>query len=740
MAQIEVVRCMTLPLRRLGRFLTTSDPDRGRLRLALGTIATLLAVAAVLFLLAALTGQSITAAIPGIILAMIASMAVRENKARPRTVTILLLAPAAFASITIAVFLSADMVIADVGFVAVAVTAVLVRAFGPRGLAMGMLAFMCYFLAIFVKISASQLPAVAVALTLSALVTSLMRQLTTPRHVDRDIQRMLSALGERARRVVVTLREAVEAGEFHEHRLRMLRSRVASFGATATSIEEALDGENEPVIAGIDNDELAVRIFDFQLTLERVAETITNTVVAFNLTTGQQSTLRGTLENLASTLAHPISTDRSEDSATSEDADQGRPRSTVSEASFGKITEDERPVQVGRVLSAATTAWHRVAVTGGEATVSIPRQRAADKSPTPAENSAGFHGFGDVWRQAVQVGVAAALAIAAGTALSSARWFWAVTSAFVVYVGTSSRGEILTKGGLRVLGTLGGVVFGVLIAAFVGHNTIVALVLVVVSLFCGFYLSSVSSAFMIFFITTMLALLYGLLGEFSIGLLLTRLEETAVGAAIGVGVAYVVLPTPTRDVARAKMRAFLETLSETIASATGRLSSTVAAGNPGLVDAKRLRSDYQALRTSAKPVAHGIAGVSDQRGSRRSLRILAVCEYHGRLLLRLADQPLITDDAAALKTLLTNAAEAVSSNIDALRLGVGGRQSDIKIVPASSILDDFEDYAEKHGSMHSRELMTVSRNLRAIDLAIGTRARELGATITNQQPATDSRV
>ena len=66
---------------------------------------------------------------------------------------------------------------------------------------------------------------------------------------------------------------------------------------------------------------------------------------------------------------------------------------------------------------------------------------------------------------------------------------------------------------------------------------------------------------MIFFITTMLALLYGLLGEFSIGLLLTRLAETAAGAVIGIGVAYVVLPTSTRDVARQRVRDLLDALA-----------------------------------------------------------------------------------------------------------------------------------------------------------------------------------
>lgn len=85
--------------------------------------------------------------------------------------------------------------------------------------------------------------------------------------------------------------------------------------------------------------------------------------------------------------------------------------------------------------------------------------------------------------------------------------------------------------------------------------------LIFVSLFVGFYLMQISYAFMTVGITTMLALLYGLLGQFSIGVLLTRIEETAVGAAIGILAAMVALPTSTRGAVSEKLPAFLAGLA-----------------------------------------------------------------------------------------------------------------------------------------------------------------------------------
>ena len=92
---------------------------------------------------------------------------------------------------------------------------------------------------------------------------------------------------------------------------------------------------------------------------------------------------------------------------------------------------------------------------------------------------------------------------------------------------------------------------------FAGDKT-ASLVAIFVCLFCAFYFMTVTYSLMTFWITTMLALLYGLLGEFSFGVLMLRIEETAIGAVIGIAVAILVLPTNTRTTIRNDTRAFLD--------------------------------------------------------------------------------------------------------------------------------------------------------------------------------------
>ena len=153
--------------------------------------------------------------------------------------------------------------------------------------------------------------------------------------------------------------------------------------------------------------------------------------------------------------------------------------------------------------------------------------------------------------------VAASLAIVIGELVSPSHWYWAVIAAFVIFAGTNSWGETLTKGWQRLLGTVLGVPSGVLVATLVSGNTTASLVMIFVCLFCAFYFMKVTYSLMTFWITTMLALLYGLLGEFTFGVLLLRIEETAIGAVIGVSVAILVLPTNTRTTIRDDTRAFL---------------------------------------------------------------------------------------------------------------------------------------------------------------------------------------
>src|SRR5699024_9121285 len=104
-----------------------------------------------------------------------------------------------------------------------------------------------------------------------------------------------------------------------------------------------------------------------------------------------------------------------------------------------------------------------------------------------------------------------------------------------------------------------------------------ALVIVVIaaSLFCGFYLIKISYAFMIFFITIMVAQLYNVLGENSNELLVLRLEETAIGVVSGDAIALLVLRLAARQAVFTSRDNVLTMIEEALTTIAGRIEEAV---------------------------------------------------------------------------------------------------------------------------------------------------------------------
>ncbi|WP_030045574.1 FUSC family protein, partial [Streptomyces resistomycificus] len=148
-------------------------------------------------------------------------------------------------------------------------------------------------------------------------------------------------------------------------------------------------------------------------------------------------------------------------------------------------------------------------------------------------------------RAAVQVAVGSSLAIVGGELLSSHRWYWAVLTCWIVFINTSSTGEILVKGYRRLLGTVFGVVAGIVLAGLVGQHTWTAFAVVLLCLFAMFYTAPLSYTLMSFFVTAALGVLYTLLHTYSFSVLVLRVEETALGAVCGIVAAAFVLPVRT---------------------------------------------------------------------------------------------------------------------------------------------------------------------------------------------------
>ncbi|ORV98111.1 FUSC family protein [Mycobacterium kyorinense] len=660
--------------------------------MATRTTAALACALVILFLLAKATGQPVTVALLGVLITMVAARSVNEPDPRQQKLTMALLPVPAAAAISAGTLLAPHKLVSDVVFVAVVFVAVYIRRFGPRGRALGMVLFMAYFFTLFLRATTAELPWLIGAVLVGTLCSFVFATYVLPDRPERVLSATLRALRARMAIVVDTTAEGLKTGRLDERRRRRLRARIARLNETALMVQSQLEDKVNPAtLPGLTGEQLALWLFDAELTVERVATAGARAATA-DIPAADRAELAAALTQLASAIRLP---DRG-------GLDQA--------AAMAQRILDQRPTDRARRLAMAIIAT-ATATSEIRARVEHPGSWA----PTPVESEPPEPGLRPTTRQAIQVAVAASLAIVVGELVSPARWYWAVIAAFVTFAGTNSWGETLTKGWQRLLGTALGVPSGVLIATLVSGDRGASLVLIFVCLFCALYVMKIAYSMMIFWITTMLALLYGLLGQFTVHLLLLRIEETAIGAVIGAAVAILVLPTDTRKAIRDDAHTFFTTLSNLIdASASSLLGK--AAGNPTDL-ARQLDRNLQQYRLTAKPLMAGVAGLSGRRSIRRGLRMLAACDHYGRTLARNS-----YDDAPPeLADAVSAAAAQVRRNVEALDAARDGKAS---VAPATDHLDAAETLARE---LDGSRLLAALHALRQIDRAVVTAAVELGA-------------
>ncbi|WP_455381157.1 FUSC family protein [Salinispira pacifica] len=593
-------------MRSIGRLSTlwdgivASDPGYARLRFAGRTTVTVALTLGLLIALAHLVGQSFFSFLIGVVVSMISSVAVNDPDRSAQRVTAALIPVPALLSITLGSLLSFSPYLAEAVFVVVMFFAVFVRRFGPRWFAFGMVGFVSYFFAMFLRATPQQLPWMYLAVGIGAAVNGLMRFVVMRDPVQMDIGRTVPAVRARIRQSLTGLAALLEPGRRRERKYRTLRRQIVRLNEIAIAFSDQPHGK-----------EWDQAVFGAELALQQLTE------LAHRGPAGDDD-LHADISALKRALRkdHPVAL----------------------ECLFWHTEGEGR---YGRLLrNLAESVLHGYRAERGES-----REEEADRDEPggrdqeaePNGDRSGPVGLHPVTRTAIQASAASAIAIVGGELLSTRRWYWAAITAFVVFTGTSSRGDVFVKGWQRIAGTLGGVAAGIALATVIHGNQPVSLILIFASIFLAFYTIRISYAIMIFWITILLALLYGLLGFFSIHILALRLSETAVGAGAGILVALFLLPTRTRTLLVEQSRTFLTILGELIGLCGKVLHGGESA--PRAMDrARELDRSYQTLRQTAGPLMIRLPGVTEPRTSQHWLRVLLNLRYEAHHLVRLVHE------------------------------------------------------------------------------------------------------
>ncbi|HEV7468811.1 MAG TPA: FUSC family protein [Pseudonocardia sp.] len=714
---------------------TGVDPGLTRLELAGVATASMVLAAGVMSVVRLLTGQAVTVVLFAAVLAMISNLAVNEpDLGRRRVTTALMLLPAA-GSIALGTLLASNRIVGDVVFVAVMILAVWIRRYGPRGFALGMAMFMPYFFTQFLQAKVAQLPWLMLAAAVGIGSTLLLRCWLLAEDPDKVLQRLLRAFRAHVHAVTTEVIDVLEAPaddrKAIDDALRDLHDRRVRLNDTALLLvdrlerrRDARDGD-EDTRDDPETERLDVDVLDVELAAERLAvstrrladdperEGPLDPEVRRRLVAGVRAigaaTATGTPPALRESLL--AGARRSVAPLTAESSGEQRDRAQRVAFAVARLAD---------ALDAARVAAD-VEVQAGHRGAPAEEPEEAAKDQDDDTDDTGDRGLALSTRQAIQVGVATSLAIVFGELVSPARWYWAVVAAFVMFAGTASRGDVLTRGWQRLVGTVGGVVAGMLLAFLVGGHFVVTLVLLFVCVFLALYLLRISQGLMAFWITAVLALLYGLIGQFSVETLVLRVEETAVGGALGALAGFLVLPKKTRT-------AFVEAFDDTVDAIDDVLCAAADAitGRPPAAPpvelAREMDDRLGTLRQRAKPLDSPLPWRRGRGGYQSAVRVLTAVDHYARALARLSDRIVAPGWAVTLDP----AMDRVRANIDGLRELLDGAEDPAEVRPAEQLVDAAEAWAARTDDPSLRPaLLAVVRVLRRIDQIVVRLDRDL---------------
>ncbi len=678
--------------------LAASDPGFVRLRLgASAVLGIIIAVAALIPAHLPLTYMLVAA-----ISAMMTAFTVHDPTPRAQGVTLVLALLVGAASLTLASVGSAAPPLDSVIFVLLIFIAVYAQRFGARGVALGSVSFFLFFFAMFLQTHLKQVPQLLLALTVGIAANAVVRFALLRRNPEAEFLRVRRAFRARLA-AVIRANEAYLAVAGSERTRKQLRTANARLHECVLLIEDTAPDVVDAQAA----DRLRRRAIEVELAVQWLTITVQRTC--------SDELTEEISEDLISRLARfraLMERDPRELPLISQTGEFSR---MLVEGS--RIAEEARPGDGVRraiaELALADDRAQRAALPEAEAEPELAEEEE------PAEPSPAF-AYDNQTRSAIQAVVGGGLAVIGGELVSHQRWYWAVLTVFVVFIGTSTAGATFVKGVRRIGGTLIGILGGMLLAALVAGSVPATLALILVCVFGMVYMARVSQVVMAFFITCMLGLLYSLLGTFSLEVLWIRVAETAVGAAAGILAAVVIVPVRTRAVMLDDIAGVLDELEEFLEHTGGLLAGTE---NVAIIELSRdLDRAVEKVRTTVEPLTHPVNLSSARRDyGWHVLTTLETIAFRARHVAARAQPGLLAGGDADRLGLFTG---RLLANIDVLRRALAAPGGP---TPGTLVRDDGTPVSDRVGHAETRAVLSSLSHLDETLIALG-RVFGVGAT------------
>jgi uncharacterized membrane protein YgaE (UPF0421/DUF939 family) len=673
----------------------------------------------------------------GAMVCMLSTFGISDTGARAQLISSLFVPIPMIASLALGLSMGAHRVLSLAMLAVLLAAGAYLRRFGPRGFLAGNLLFMGDFLGYFLHgaVTLSDMGWLVAEIGVGVVVALLVRfALFYPRSAG-ALRRTQRSYAARARKVA---RLALELFDEPAQGPRRLQRGLIRLNETALMIDAQL-ADPSALPEGSSAQQFHQLLFDAELALTNVAR-FTQSMAGAPLPQAQRDLVRQALVAIrdgdapAAKAAAGRLPALLSDASDAMDAD-ARTRIVIAHRFARSVIDFVDAIgswmELGRAAGAAAAFQPSVMLAAGWLTGSGPASAAA--SLAGGDQPGNRFKLQPYTRVAIQMGVAVGLAIVIGDILSGRRFYWAVIAAFITFMGANNSGEQVRKALFRVVGTVVGIFVGALLAHAVGTHTGWSIAVILIALFFGLYLMRINYGFFVVGITVMVSQLYVQLDEFSDSLLVLRLEETALGAAIAILTVLLVLPIRTRQVVRIAMRGHLDALATLVRNASGQLLQRD--GRPSTVDlrqdARRLDDAEQALIAAVQPLRRNFFGAVDPDVA-RAVALASGSRNYGRNLIADIEDAGALDDQ--IRDDLAVGCQTLNDSLAVLVDAVTGPRNTTYM--RSSALFDRAERRLEAGSGRVEPAQLVIRDFTLIDASMARLAGVLGLTVANHDTAT----
>ena len=587
-------------------------PDPGAIRLRAALQATLAGL--LTFCVVVLLGQVM--AVPsadrilGFAVGLFTSVVPRDSSRTQQAVAMALVVPAASVTTAAAALVLHQELVAAMLMPCIIAVVIYGAAHQARWGAVGAMALIAYMIGMVTRLPPDTLPVRVLIICVGVASAALFRFVVLPESPEAELQRLRRDIRRGIAQLLTGVDAAIEAGTWAPLSRSGLERQQDRLTVMIVLAQTRIWAMPSPPPG------LGLHLLELELATERVIRVSQHDLGAAT----DRSALRASIAHMRSGLESPAMPDLAEGIAIPDLAARASPLS--------------------RALAGLAQVLREPPADGPGPAPSPP--------PPPARPSTGL-------RQAIQGGIATAFAVVAGELVSPQRWYWAAFAAFAMFQGTRSRGESIAKEIQFLIGTLAGVFAGVLIAAALNGHEMLTMAAIVGALFLAWQAFPAAYGVMVFWITIILGLMFGMLGYFPTELLLLRLKESAAGAVCGIIVACIVLTRPERRVADEATLALLRAIGQAVdAAARLLLGEPASAALPSaLLD---VENRFAAVRAASVPELRGL-GVARHGRLRRRLVLLNACTVWIRSLGRISLGGQTVPDPAAITAIRTMSAQ-----------------------------------------------------------------------------------